>query len=121
MTSARLRLPRTAYLAAGALAVCVTPMVQGPWLFSLYLLPILAVAYIARSGTDVDASGITARALVGSATAPWSEVTGLRVGARGQVYALLAGDRQLRLPNARPQDVPTIMAVSAAAPERADA
>ena len=115
MTSAQLRLPRTAYLAAGALAVCVTPMVQAPWLFVVYLLPIAAFAYIARSGTVVDDDGITARAMIGSARVPWSDVVGLRLGDRGQVYALLTGDQQLRLPGARPKDVAVITAISESA------
>jgi hypothetical protein len=115
MISARLRLPRTAYLAAGALAVFATPMVQAPWLAIVYLLPIGAFAYIARSGTDVDADGITARAMVGSARVPWSDVVGLRVSNRGQVFALLPGDEQLRLPGARPKDIAVITAVSEAA------
>jgi hypothetical protein len=115
MISARLRLPRTAYLAAGALAVCATPMVQAPWLAIVYLAPIAAFAYIARSGTDVDADGITARAMVGTARVPWSDVVGLRVSGRGQVFALLPGDEQLRLPGARPKDIDVITAVSEAA------
>lgn len=115
MISAHLRLPRTAYLAAGALAVCVTPMVQAPWLALVYLLPIAAFAYVARSGTVVDARGITARAMIGSAHMPWSEVVGLRVSDRGQVFALLPDDKQVRLPAARPKDVAVITAVSEAA------
>lgn len=121
MTSARLRLPRTAYLAAGLLAVCVTPMVQRPWLVVVYLLPLAAILYVSRAGTDVDGAGITARAMFGAERASWSEITGLRVTDRGQVFALLAGDQQLRLPTARPKDVAVITAVaeSAGAPERA--
>lgn len=112
MNSAHLRLPRTAYLAAAALAVCVTPMVQAPWAALLYLLPIAAVVYIARAGTVVDGGGITARGMLGSARVAWSDVVGLRLSDRGQVFALLAGDEQLRLPAARPKDVPVITAIS---------
>lgn len=112
MTSAHLRLPRTAYLAAAALAVCVTPMVQAPWAAVLYLLPLGAVAYIARAGTVVDGEGIAARAILGTVRVPWSEVAGLRVNERGQVFALLAGDEQLRLPAGRPKDVAVITAIS---------
>ncbi|MCW2604625.1 MAG: hypothetical protein JWN61_2760 [Pseudonocardiales bacterium] len=115
MTSAQLRVPRTAYLAAGALAVCVTPMVQAPWLAVVYVLPIAAILYVARSGTAVDDQGITARAMVGSVRIPWADVVGLRVSDRGQVYALLPGDRQVRLPGARPKDVAVITAISSAA------
>ena len=115
VTPVHLRYPRTAYLVAGLLAVCVTPMVQHPLLALVYLLPLAAVLYIARAGTIVDSTGVTARAMLGAERIPWSDIEGLRVGARGEVYALVGNGEQIRLPAARMSDVPKLSAASEAA------
>jgi len=104
VTTTRFRYPRTAYIAAGLLAICLTPMVRNGWLALLYVIPVIAVAYIARTGTDADHSGLTVRTLLGSERLSWSQVSGLRVGGHGELYAVI-GDQQMRLPTARVGDL----------------
>jgi len=103
------RLPRTAYLVVLFLFVGVIPFALsggtasaasgtakfGP-LVLLFLIPVAAAFFIARTATFVDGHGITVRALFGSRSMPWSGITGLSV--RGStVYAVLA-DGEVRLP-----------------------
>lgn len=110
----RIRYSRMAYLAVGFLAICLTPMVRSWWLAAMYLIPVVAAAYVARTGTDADAEGLTVRTLLGAERLSWSSVDGLRVGDRGELFAVQGGD-ELRLPAARFVDLPRLNAISEAA------
>ena len=109
------RLPRTSYLlvlfvAFGTVPLAFTaanfhfdgtgasqgaPAVYG-WQLVLLTLPLLALVYIARTATFVDATGIRVRALFGSRQMPWTAIRGLSTDKR-TVYAVLA-DGAVRLP-----------------------
>jgi PH (Pleckstrin Homology) domain-containing protein len=65
-------------------------------LILLFLLPLVAILYIARTATIVDGHGVRVRALFGSRRLPWQKVRGLAVTGRS-VYAVLA-DGSVRLP-----------------------
>ena len=115
-----LRLPRSAYLVVLFLLFGVIPLALvdptdsstidphsgfgsaglaiGPRM-ALLLIPIIAVLYIARTATFVDATGIRVRALLGSRTFPWDVVRGLTVRERAIYVVLAAGT--VRLPCAR--------------------
>jgi hypothetical protein len=71
-------------------AARVTPLVL------LFVVPILALVFIARTATIVDDGGITVRAAFGSRRLPWDTVRGLSVTGRN-VYAVQA-DGSVRLP-----------------------
>ena len=101
------RLSRTAYLVVLFLFVGVIPFALaggssdggdatfGPRVL-LFLVPVAAAFFIARTGTVVGPDGITVRALLGSRAMPWSDITGISV--RGStVYAVLT-DGSVRLP-----------------------
>ena len=115
------RLPRPAYLVVFFLAVGVTPIALyggtdhpldatvSP-LTLLYLVPILAVVFIARTSSAVDARGITVRAVFGSRTLSWDEVRGLSVTGRN-VYAV-SDDGSVRLACVRQRDLTAIAAAS---------
>jgi Bacterial PH domain len=104
------RLPRSAYLAVLFLALAVTALVQHPILLVAYVVPILAIMFIARTATIVDASGITVRALLGSRHLDWGAVRGISVTGRN-VYAVT--DRGgVRLPCVRIADLAAVAAVS---------
>jgi hypothetical protein len=116
---------RTALLPVGLLLLCVLPAAAaGPWALALLLLPALAAAWVLRVGVDVagdapdgpvggaPAAGVTVRSLVGLRHVPWSEVSGLRVGARGQLWLVSTRGTELRLPVVRVRDLPQLSAAS---------
>lgn len=101
------RLPALAYLAVLFLLFSVTPLalasgvdrLSRPTLSPrviLFVLPILAVVFIARWATVVSPEGITVRAAFGSRRMRWDELRGLSVSGTS-VYAMLA-DGSVRLP-----------------------
>jgi hypothetical protein len=112
-TVLRVRTPRTALVAVLVLAICVLPLASSArWLAVLWLLPVATAAWVLRAGVDVDRTGLTVRALLGSRRLPWSEVAGLRVGRRGRLAAVLRGGGAVRLPVLRPRHLPLVAAAS---------
>jgi hypothetical protein len=70
--------------------------------WAVYLLPLLLVPLAIavwgwRSGTDVDADGVTIRAALGKRRVPWSEIAEFTPDGRGRVAARLTSGRALRL------------------------
>ena len=109
----RVRTPRTALMAVLVLAICVLPLASSaPWLAVLWLLPIGAAAWVLRAGVDVDRTGLTVRALLGSRRLPWIEVAGLRVGDRDRLVAVLRAGGTVRLPVLRPRHLALVAAAS---------
>lgn len=105
------RLPRSAYLAVLFLALGVTAMVQHPAVAAIYVVPVAAAVFIARTATIVGARGITVRALLGSRTLSWDNLRGLSVSGRS-VYAVLDGGGSVRLPCVRVSDLAAVSAAS---------
>lgn len=98
----RLRPSRAGVLAVVFLLICVTPLAGvATWLLVLYVIPIAVLAWILRVGTDVDSDGLTVRAIAGHRRFRWEQVAGLSPTARGELRAVLAGGRLVRLPCAR--------------------
>jgi Bacterial PH domain len=104
------RLPRSAYLAVLFLVLCATPLVQHPLASFVYVIPVAAAVFIARTATIVDDQGITVRALVGHRTLPWAELRGLSVTGRS-VYAVTDASA-VRLPCVRLADLAALSAAS---------
>ena len=104
------RLPRPTYLAALFLALAVTALVQHPAFLVAYVIPLLAIVFIARTATIVDANGITVRALFGSRHLGWDNVRGLSVTGRN-VYAV-TDQGGVRLPCVRIRDLATVAEAS---------
>jgi Bacterial PH domain len=104
------RLPRSAYLAVLLLALAVTALVQHPILLVAYVIPILAIVFIARTATIVDADGITVRALFGARRLRWETLRGLSLTGRS-VYAV-TDQGGVRLPCVRISDLAAIAAAS---------
>jgi hypothetical protein len=103
-------LPRPAYLAVLFLALAVTALVQNPVFLVAYVIPILAIGFIARTATIVDGDGITVRALFGSRRLRWDTVRGISVTGRN-VYAV-TDQGAVRLPCVRIRDLATVAAAS---------
>jgi hypothetical protein len=116
------RLPRSAYLAVLFLLFGVAPLalsVRGgdvgseigwSWRVVLFVIPVLAAVFIARTATIATATGLRVRAVFGTRRLPWDEVRGLSVNERS-VYAVL-DDGAVRLPCVRTNDLATISKVS---------
>ena len=110
---ARLRLSRVALLPVVFLAVCVLPFAAAsPPAALVLLLPLLAAAWVLRVGVDVGEGGITARSLAGSRTVPWSELAGIRVGERAELWLVTTRGTEVRLPVLRARDLPRLAALS---------
>jgi hypothetical protein len=92
------------------LALAVTALVQHPVFLVAYVIPILAIGFIARTATIVDGDGITVRALFGSRRLRWDTVRGISVTGRN-VYAV-TDQGAVRLPCVRIRDLATVAAAS---------
>ena len=110
---------RTALLPVGLLLLCVLPAAAAaPWAALLLLLPAVAAAWVLRVGVDVggdaegSGSGVTVRSLVGRRHVPWADVSGIRVGGRGELWLVTSAGTQLRLPVVRLRDLPRLAAAT---------
>ena len=113
MATARLRMNRVALLPVVLLVVCVLPLAfAAGWTLVFLLVPVLAVAYVLRTGVDVGDGGVTVRSLAGSRAVPWDDVAGIRVGERGDLWLVTVRGTELRLPVLRARDLPRMAAVS---------
>jgi hypothetical protein len=65
-----------------------------------------------RVGVDVGPHGVTVRSLVGARTVPWTELAGIRVGERGDLWLVTTGSTQVRLPVLRARDLPRLATLS---------
>jgi Bacterial PH domain len=109
----RIRLGRTALLPVVLLLICVLPVAAAaPWGPVVLLLPLAAAAYVLRAGVDVDEGGIVARSVVGSRRVPWTELAGIRVGARRSLWLVTTGGTEVALPVLRVGDLPRLAELS---------
>ncbi|MGI8667025.1 MAG: PH domain-containing protein, partial [Jatrophihabitans sp.] len=93
--------------------LCMTAVVRSPLQTLVYLVPAAAALYIARTATVVDEQGLHARAVFGSQRVGWDELRGLRLDARGAVYAVDLAGTQLRLPCVRSTRLDPLIAAGA--------
>lgn len=113
MDTTRFRMNRTALLPVLVFAFCLLPLsAASAWLLLLLLVPALLAAWILRTGFDVDGEAITARSLVGRRRVPWTELTGIRVGERADLWLVTTGGTEVRLPAVRARDLPAISRAS---------
>ncbi|MCW2694974.1 MAG: hypothetical protein JWR62_59 [Modestobacter sp.] len=121
MAVARFRMSRTALLPVALLLLCVLPTAAaGPWAALLLLVPVLAAAWVLRVGVDVTGgaspddpgAGVTVRSLVRRRHVPWTEVAGIRVGPRGELWLVSTRGTELRLPVLRLRDLDRLAAAS---------
>ena len=104
---------RTALLPAVVGFVLVIPLAGVTlWALLLLVLPAAAVAWVLRVGVDLSDAGVTARSLVGSRTVGWPELSGIRVGDRGDLWLVTTAGTQVRLPVVRTRDLPQLSALS---------
>jgi hypothetical protein len=104
---------RTSLLPVGLLAVCVVPLAfAAPWTPVLLLVPLALAVWVLRVGVDISDDGVTARSLIGERRVPWTEVVGIRVAPRGDLWLVTTGGTEVRLPVMRARDLPRLAAVS---------
>ena len=107
------RIPATAVLGAGLLAVAATPLaLSAPGLQTIYLVPIALSVWVLRTRTTVDQDGIVVRTMFGRRAMPWDTVRSLRLDPRSRVRAVLADETEVVLPAVRTRHLPVLAAVS---------
>ncbi len=107
------RIPATALLAAGLIAICVTPVAWvAPGLQALYVLPLGYAYWIVRNRTTVTEESLVARGLFGSTTLRWDEVKSIRLVQKGWLKAVKADDTEVTLPAVRFMHLPALSLVS---------
>jgi hypothetical protein len=110
---ARLRMNRTALFPVGLLALCTIPLAfSAPWAPVILLIPLAVALWVLRSGVDVSDDGLTVRSLIGRRELPWSELAGIRVAGRGELWLVTTGGTEVRLPVMRARDLPQLAALS---------
>lgn len=102
-----------AYLIVAFIALCCTAVAHSPLLLLVYLAPLAAALYVARTATVVDEQGVHARAVFGSSAVGWDELAGLRLDRSGAVYAVDKAGGQLRLPCVRSTKLDPLIAAAA--------
>src|SRR4051812_26299318 len=108
-----MRMSRTALLPVVFLTLGTGPLAAaGPWLLVLLVVPLALAVWVLRVGVDVGDQGITVRSLVGARSVPWTELAGIRVGNRGDLWLVTTADTQVRLPVLRARDLPRLAALS---------
>ena len=108
-TPARFRVNRATLLGVLAFALCLTTLTAAsPWFLLVLLVPAVIAAWVLRTGFDVDGDAVTIHSLLDRRRVPWSEVAGVRVGERGDLWLVTTGGTELRLPAVRARDLPAI-------------
>ena len=104
---------RTALLPVVVLVFCFLPLAAvTPWALLLLVVPAALAAWVVRVGVDVSDTSLTARSLAGTRTVDWSEVSGIRVGDRGELWLVTTAGTQVQLPVLRARDLPVLASLS---------
>lgn len=110
-----LRVRRSGALLVAALIALVgaVPLASIRWeLAPVLLIPLAAVLWAWRAGTDVFADRLKVRALVGSTEIPWSRVAELAPDPRGRVAALLDNGNVIQLTGVTRANLPIVLAAA---------
>lgn len=108
-TPARFRTNRATLLGVLVFALCLTTLTAASgWFLLLLVVPAVLAAWVLRTGFDVDGDAVTVLSLLGRRRVPWSEVAGVRVGERGDLWLVTTGGTEVRLPAVRARDLPAI-------------
>jgi hypothetical protein len=107
------RIPATALLAAGLIAICVTPVAWAiPGLQALYVIPLGYAWWVVRNRTTVTEESLVARGVFGSTTVRWDEVKSIRLAEKGWLKAVRQDDTEVTLPAVRFMHLPALSLVS---------
>lgn len=107
------RIPATALLAAGLIAICVTPVAWlAPGLQALYVLPLGYAYWVLRNRTTVTDETIVARGVFGTTTLKWTDVKSIRLVQKGWLRAVREDASEVTLPAVRFMHLPALSVVS---------
>jgi hypothetical protein len=110
---ARLRMNRIALFPVGLLALCTIPLAfAAPWTPVLLVIPLAVAVWVLRVGVDIADDGLTVRSLAGQREIAWTEVAGIRVARRGDLWLVTTRGTEVRLPVMRARDLPRLAALS---------
>ena len=110
---ARLRMTRTALFPVGLLALCVVPLAfAAPWTPVLLLIPLAVALWVLRVGVDIADDGLTVRSLIGERHVLWTELAGIRVAPRGDLWLVTTRGTEVRVPVMRARDLPRLADLS---------
>jgi hypothetical protein len=108
----RVRIPRINLFAVAVAALCTVPLAfASPWLAIVWLLPIVGLVHVLRTGVDADSDGLTTHTLLGSRRLAWDDIAGLRIR-RSRIGAVLRDGSTVRLPVLRPRHLSLLAAAS---------
>jgi hypothetical protein len=108
-----LRVRRSGALLVAALIALVgtVPLASISWAMTpVLLIPLTAVFWAWRAGTDVYPDRLRVRALAGSTEIEWSRVAELAPDARGRIAALLDNGNVIRLTGVTRANLPAVLA-----------
>jgi hypothetical protein len=107
------RTPATAVLGALLFAMGAIPFAfAAPWLFLVFLVPVVVIVLVLRLRTTADADGLVARTALGRHELAWSDIRALRVSERSWVRAVLDDGREQVLPTVRTRHLPALSLIS---------
>lgn len=81
-------------------------------LWWLLALPLIALVWVLRTQTTLDAAEVRTRSLVGSRTVAWTQIKGVRFPRRGFARAVLVDDSEVKLPAVSFDRLPELAAYS---------
>lgn len=100
-----------AVLVAALIALAGTiPLAGQSWALSpLFLIPLTALVWAWRAGTDVYPDGLRVRALFGSTGVPFSRISEMAPDVHGRVSALLDNGNVIRLTGVDRENLPLVL------------
>jgi hypothetical protein len=108
-----MRMSRTALLPVAVFFVCVLPLATVHlWTLVFLALPLAVAAVVLRTGIDIDDAGITVRSAVSRRLVGWTDLAGVRVGRRRELWLVTRQGSEVRLPVLRARDLPRLATLS---------
>jgi Bacterial PH domain len=112
-STVRSRMSRTWLFPVLLFAFCLVSLSAAtPWLLLVEVVPAVLAVAVLRTRVDVGPAGVTVSTLTGERSVAWSDVGGVRVGRRSELWLVTSGGDQLRLPTLRARHLPLISRVS---------
>lgn len=107
------RIPGSAYVAIAFLAMCASFVaVAAPYFLLVYLLPLAAIIWVARTRTEVDAEQVVVRRVLSRTVIPWSRVASLRLAEKGWIRVVRTDGGEIALPTVRTRHLPALALIS---------
>lgn len=107
------RIPGSAYVAIAFVVMCASFVaVAAPYFLFVYLLPLAAIIWVARTRTEVDAEKLVVRRVLSRTVIPWSRVASLRLAEKGWIRVVRTDGGEIVLPTVRTRHLPALALIS---------